>query len=163
VAQFRQDYSPLTELDSRSTSSTNNIGSFVLDTFIKKFNGFIELKYFRKSEKGIKQNILEFNISDDLDSLDKNDFIELYVDWRQAAGRDAARKLALSIPIATGIKDIIWTVTDGYALSFFSQFIISMLGRLDSNQQLIVSVPRDELYQNIEKWCNDRRLIVQRR
>lgn len=156
-------FNPLKELDSSSATSTHNVGSFVLDIFIKKFKGLIEPKYFRKLEGGIGQNNLEFIISGDLEPFDKKDYIELYVDWHQAAGRDAARKLALLTPITTGIKDIIWTVTDGYAISFFYEFIIAMLSRLDNNQRFIVSVPRNEMYQNLEKWCNDKRLIVQRR
>lgn len=156
-------FNPLLELDPSFTTASKNIGSFVLDTFLKKFNGFVEPRYFRKSEKGFDQNVFELNLSDDFEPLDKKDFIELYVDWSLAAGRDAARKLALSIPITEDIKEIIWTVTDGYALSFFNEFILAILERMDANQRLILSLPRDEMYSDIEKWYNDKRLIIQRR
>lgn len=157
-------FNPLLELDANTTSIRGNVGSFVLDTFLKKFKAFVEPKYYRKSINGIEENILEFNFSADIDPLDKKDFIELYVDWRQAGGREVANHLAASIPITTEIKEIIWTVTDdGYALSFVSGFIDSILRRLQSHQKLIVSVPRLALYTNIETWCADEKLVIQRR
>lgn len=163
---FKDDgksFNPLSELNPYSTTAANNVGSFVFDTFQKKFDKLIDMQYSRVTENAIEQNVLEFNLSDDFDPIDKKDFLELYVDWRQAAGRDAARKLVYSISITPDIKDIIWTVTDSYALSFFSEFIIAILERLTKTQRLILSLPRDEMYSNIEKWYNDERLIFQRR
>jgi hypothetical protein len=156
-------FNPLEQLDPTKTTATSNVGSFVLDTFIKQFQGVIEPKYNRSNESGNEQNIIEFNLTNDFGGFEKKDFLELYVDWRLAAGRDAARRLASSIPITLEVKELIWTVTDSYALSFFNEFILSILKRLDDNQNFLVYLPRDNLYRDIEKWFTDRRLKFKRR
>jgi hypothetical protein len=156
-------FNPLEQLDPSKTSAASHAGSFVLDNFLKQFKGIIETKYYRIDEPGKEQNFIEFNFSNEFGPLNKKDFLELYVDWRQAAGRDAARRLALSIPITPDIKEIIWTVTDSYALSFFNEFILSILSRMSESQILTVSLPRDNIYRDVEKWYNDKRLRFKRR
>lgn len=158
------EFDILSNFDNTSTTSlSGNIGSYVLSAFIKKFDGMVTAKYTRKSEDEIEVNQLELTIADNFEELDKKDYIELTVDWRHAAGRDSARKIAYSFPIGDEIKEIIWTVVDGYAMSFSAEFILALLGRLNKSQKLIVSIPRRELFENFKSWIDDDRLIIQRR
>jgi len=152
-------FNPLKDLDASKISTVSNVGSFVLDLFLREFKNFVKPRYIRKSHKGITENILELKLSKNL-PVNKNDLLELFVDWKDAAGRDSARHLANSIQIEKDIKEIVWSVNDTYALSFFVEFVRVILQRINSKQKFIVFVPRNETYKNFGTWFNDKSLII---
>ena len=48
-------------------------------------------------------------------------------------------------------------------MSFSIEFIRIILKRLNEKQKLILSVPRDNMFNDIENWFKDDRLIVKYR
>jgi len=153
-------FNALTDLNPDKACPESNIGSFVLDSFLKKYNGIIEAHYSREKEEGKDINMLEFDIVGDIAPLEKKDFIEIYVNLNDAAGRYSARVQAESVKISPEIKDVILIITYSVAMSFSMEFIRIILKKLNEEQKLIISVPRDNMFNDIEKWFNDKRLIV---
>ncbi len=156
-------FNPLTELSADKASAESNIGSYVFDNFIKKYSGVIVPSYTRISENGKEFNILQFDIIGDIAPLEKRDFIEIYVNLNDAAGRYSARKQAESVEITSEINEVILTITYNVAMSFSIEFIRIILKRLNEKQKLILSVPRDNMFNDIENWFKDDRLIVKYR
>lgn len=157
-------FNPLKELNSRAVCAKNNVGSFVLETFLNHSKGIITPKYCHKFENDIYLNCLEFEFSGDISLLDNKNFIELYLDLNDAGGRAAARKKALSINIPSEIKDIILTITLNYAISASFEFIRVILEKLNENQKLILSLPRSIMFMNFEEmFGHNEKLIVQQR
>lgn len=160
---FKDDgikFNPLKDLDATKASSESHIGSFIFNNFLEKYKDVITPNYDRITEKGDDYNILEFNIIDNLTKLEENDFKEIFVDLNDAGGRSSARRQAESIELPDHLKELIITITYTIAMSFSLEFIRILLRRLNVNQKLILSLPRDNMFDNIEKWFTDDRLVV---
>lgn len=154
-------FNPTTELNHNLVSAGSHIGSFVFYDFVNKYTGHTELDYSRATSNNQSFNKLEIKLPGDVELLDEDDFIELCVDLKQSLGRLSANALALSLSITDDIKEVLWTVTPengGYMYSFVAQFIQSILLRLNTNQRLIVSLPRNHMFRNMQSWFKDSRL-----
>jgi len=103
---------------------------------------------------------LNLTLLETLLPLKTKDFIEIYLTLNDASCRYSTRKKAESVDISPEIKDIILTITDIVAMSPLIEFIRIILKRLNSEQKLIISLPRDNIFDDIEKWFNDNRLQV---
>lgn len=158
-----QQFNPLTDLNPALTSAKSNIGSFVVDSFQKKFNGIIQSIYTRKENEKSEENILQFHLSKELENIFEQNFLQLNIDLRQAYGRNAAKNLANTIPIDSGLSEIVLTVNEVHNISALVEFIRAVLQRLETEQKLTVSMPRTELLTNVASWFGDERLNVQMR
>lgn len=156
-------FNPLTDLNPALTSSKSNVGSYVFDSFQKKFNGLIHSSYTRKIESDVEENILQFYLSKEMENISDGSILQLNVDLRQAYGRNAAGNLANTLPINFELKEIVLTVYEVHNISAFVEFIAVILKRLDYKQKLTISIPRAELLTNIKSWFKDERLNIQMR
>jgi len=157
-----EQFNPITDLNPGLACAKNNIGSFVFETFRKKYERAVKPIYNRILKNNIDYNSLEFEFIGNVTTPEKKDYMEIYVNLNAASGRLAAKRRADSIIISPEIKEIILTITFNVAMSFSVEFIRLILQRLNRTQKLILSVPRDEMFSKIDEWFNDDRVIVKR-
>lgn len=161
-----KEFNPLENLDGSKASLEGNIGSYLLDKFIKKYSGEIEVSYESFVEDEKTKNSLKFSLLKNSSTIDKREFQEIFVNWKQASDRVSGESLANSIDISETAQELIWSVSEdgyGYALSFLSGFILTLLKRMQPAQKLIVYAPRWDPFDDLKSWDNDERLIIKKK
>lgn len=151
------EFNPFEKLNPSLVSSSGNVGSFVLNTFLERFKDSIDFSYNRKSNL----NFIEFSIDESVLTLDDDDFYEMKIDLHLVYGRAAMRELVKNIP--SDKKEIVVIVEEMGALSSFIQFVKEALIKIKEDQNLILSLPRHEYLNEIGNWIKDDRLIIKNR
>ncbi len=156
-------FDPTTQLDATKVSATSHVGSFIFDSFLKTFKDTLTAKYSRVQNKLGDLNLLQLNFSIPLLGLGQQQTYDFPVDLSLAYGRGAAERLASSLPMPTGITDLVLTIQVVHNISVLVEFTLEVLKRLPKDVKLIVSLPRSDLLANVFNWINDSRLSVKMR
>lgn len=154
------EFNPITQLNAELACAESNVGSYVFKTFSTQYNGLITINYYRNMQNNKAINLLEFEINGDLGQLENKDFIEIFINLSDVADRESARRKVNLLNITPEMKEIIVTVTHNIAMSFSTEFIRVLLERLNENQKLILSIPRNGMFLDFKSWFKDDRLIV---
>jgi hypothetical protein len=157
------EFNPITQLNAELACAESNVGSYVFKAFSTQYNSLITTNYYRSMLNNKEINLLELEIIGDLEPLEKKDFIEIFINLSDFADRESARRKVNLLDITPEMKEIIVTVTHNIAMSFSTEFIRVLLNRLNENQKLILSIPRDAMFRDLKSWFNDERLIVNTR
>lgn len=151
------EFNPLKDLNPDFVSSSGNVGSFVMSTFLKRFSEKMNCNYLRQDDL----NILEFSFEESVLKLNDDNFFEMKIDLQLVYGRLAMRELVKDIP--SDKNEIIVIVEEMGALSSFIQFVKEALLKINESQRLILSLPRHEYLHAIGDWFKDDRLIIKMR
>lgn len=152
-----EEFNPLEKLNPLMVNSFGNIGSFVLHTFIKRFENGIKAEYKREESK----NILSFEADETILQIDDDEHYEINIDLMMIYGRESAYGLVQYLP--EDKKEIIVNVEEIGALSTFVQFTQEALNKISNDQILTLSLPRHEYLNDIPNWFNDERLRIKSR
>jgi len=150
-------FNSLEQLDASKASSKGNIGSFVLRSFLDRFEDGMKVSYGRKH----KHNVLKLVVNRDVLNIEDDTFFEMTVDLKDAYGRENARSLASTIPLDK--SELVINVTDIFNISVFVEFTREVLNRMKPEQKLTMSLPRHEYLSRFESWFNDSRLNIKMR
>jgi hypothetical protein len=156
-------FNPLVGLDPNKSSAKSHIGSYVVDEFRRTFKDFIGIEYSRINAADRSLNVLEFAILQPATELPTPEVVDIPVNVGQIGGRRAAGRLAQSITLPIGAREIILTVGTVHNLSALFEFISQMLLRLPADTSLTVSLPRTVFYPGMNIWFNDDRLSIRPR
>jgi hypothetical protein len=148
------EFNPLNHLDPLLVTSSGNIGSFILHTFIQRFKDKVRIEYKRDQSR----NILIFEADEDVLHIDDDEHYEINIDLMMVYGREAAKNLVKYLP--TDKKEIIVNVEEMGALSSFVQFTEEVLKKIDEHQILTLFLPRHEYLTEIPNWFKDERLSI---
>lgn len=151
------EFNPLEKLNPLLVTSSGNVGSFVLHTFIKRFESGMSVHYMRVDSK----NILTFEINESIMQIDDDEHYEINVDLMMVYGRESAKGLVQYLP--SDKKEIIINVENMGALSSFIQFTKEALIKIGKDQILTLSFPRHEYLNDIYDLFNDERLRIKSR
>jgi len=154
------EFNPITQLDAELVCAESNVGSYVFKEFSTQYESLITINYYRNIHNNKEVNLLEFEITGDLEPLEKKDFIEIFINLSDVADRESARRKVNLLNITPEMKEIIVTLTHNVGMSFSTEFIRVLLNKLNENQKLILSIPRDSMFRNLKSLFKDDRLIV---
>ncbi|MFP9112314.1 hypothetical protein ACLI1A_00090 [Flavobacterium sp. RHBU_3] len=149
-------FNPLSQLDASKANAKNNIGSFILKTFLDEFP-----KMTASHIKSGGFNILEFTVDETILNIEDDLYFELNIDLKNIFGRENVRHLVNLIPLDK--KEIILNIGNIYNISAFYEFIIQALNRITHKQVLIIYVPRHQYFKHLNDWLNDERLTIKTR
>ena len=152
-------FNPLAELDATRANVASHIGSFVLAQFLKTYSDCVSARYERTDGDNWDENVLELGFSKKIQEFETRDFLEISIDWQIAGARHSGERMASAIPISRQIKEIIWSLDGCFSLSFIYGFVSTLLGRLSSDQRLVLYVPRYDP-ENYYHLFDDARLTV---
>jgi hypothetical protein len=154
------EFNILEGVGSARTTWAGNLGSFVINDFLKKFKGHVHASFRWEQKEGKGKNILEFEMAATAGEVLQEDFLEIEIEF--PGSREDAARIARSVPITDPIKEVIWNLTSGvgYALSFSSEFIRVLLERMNEHQRLVMYVPRGRMYEELKNLIDDERLVV---
>ncbi len=137
-------FNPIEDLDSTKTTKFGNLGSYVLDSFRKKFTDEVTFMYERESNQEGGCNVLTIDVKN-AQYVAVPEVLDISVDLSAMFGRRGARGFAESIPIPLGTKELIVTVSDMFNVSGSIYFIQSLRERLPNSVLLVISHPRNSL------------------
>lgn len=156
-------FNPISELDPAKKSAVSHVGSYVFDSFQSTFERTIETNYRRLDTETTSLNCLSFKLTEPVHQYSEPEILDVSVDLRLAYGRNAARRLAQTIPVSPGVKELVLTVGAIRNVSAFVEFVNAMLSRLPAGMKLTVSLPRVDYIEGFDDWFHDARLSIQPR
>lgn len=151
------EFNPLIQLDAEKVSAKGNVGSFVLRTFLNKFQNKIKSEYLREENL----NKLTFLVDDEILKIDDDSHFEMSIDVHLVYGREGVRNLIKDIP--NDKTDILINVEEIGALSSFVELTRETLNKLTNEQTLTLSLPRHEYLNDMKSWFDDERLNIKTR
>ena len=152
-------FNPIKQLDHKKVTVNHHVGSYVVHAFLREYQTILKPQYQRKTVKGKKLNVLTLTFSHPTMHLSESP-CEVLVDLTEAVGREAAERLAASVPIPKGQPKLVLVLGSFYNISALVEFIVEMLKRIDAKMKLIIYLPDYELIKPIASWFNDSRLSI---
>jgi hypothetical protein len=155
-------FDPIKKLNPKKVSGSGHIGSYVFFAFANTFGKLVSIHYKREGKGKNQANSIELRFNKALADFGGLKVHNATVEVGLAYGRNAAERLAASIPIPVGTTELILAIGDAaHNLSALAGFILAMLDRLPAGVKLTISLPRHPLTTSFGNWFDDPRLKIQ--
>ncbi len=156
------EFDPLSLEAPDTTNGPGKVGSCVINSFLKEYADSVSVSYRHETAfNSPGTNVIEFRFDGPLLPYTVENYYEFTVDWGSLPfGSDAAEQIADAIPLTSTIHEIVWNITEEWALSLIVHIIQRILSRLASHQRLLIYVPRNGMLARVLGRFSDEKLTV---